>query len=259
MAFQQGDQDEAIVLYTEAARLFSLTHQPNASVLNNLAIVYRKQEKYDKAIELYNQSIQIKLSQGDTLGAANSYMNLALLYSKLDLSAQALDAANRAIIIYKRLDLDSYTAWAELSLGDIFFDLDKLDEADSHFQEALRYYSQHQHESYYYHTLHSLGKLAAKKQSWPEAEQYYTQALGLARKKEQLEDIHLIARGLSQVLFKQGKRASAFRLLDEALALKDTLVKQNRLELMEEMQARFELVKKTISYASRNWKLSEGR
>ncbi len=54
--------------------------QLKAAVLNNIALVYDKQHKYPKAIDLYKQSLIIKEEIHDIAGVGGTHLNLGALY-----------------------------------------------------------------------------------------------------------------------------------------------------------------------------------
>ena len=52
-----GDTDQALVQYKRAADFLNQVNQPNSRLFHNIAIIYRKQEKYARAKEYYLHSL----------------------------------------------------------------------------------------------------------------------------------------------------------------------------------------------------------
>ena len=77
-----GQPGSALQLYIEAeemARLAGL-EEKHAILLNNLGAIYRRLNRYDDAIRIYQQSLSLRKEHLDTMGIANNYHNLAAAY-----------------------------------------------------------------------------------------------------------------------------------------------------------------------------------
>lgn len=79
----QGNNIAAIDQYLEVERMFkSLGDERRLSRLyNNLGSIYRKTEQFDAAVQVYENSLEIKKKLNDARGILNTSINLALLYS----------------------------------------------------------------------------------------------------------------------------------------------------------------------------------
>eukprot|EP01012_Entosiphon_sulcatum_P025010 TRINITY_DN3027_c0_g1_i21.p2 TRINITY_DN3027_c0_g1~~TRINITY_DN3027_c0_g1_i21.p2 ORF type:complete len:111 (-),score=12.23 TRINITY_DN3027_c0_g1_i21:22-354(-) len=64
-----------------------------AQTLNNLANVHNARGQYDKAVELYEQSLATKNELGDEHGAANTLGNLAGVYQSRGQYDKAVELA----------------------------------------------------------------------------------------------------------------------------------------------------------------------
>ncbi len=84
--YTSGNYDEAIKVFEKAKmaaeKEFGKKHSNYASVCNNLAVVYRIQDLYDKAEKLHIEAkeIHFEILPQDSLGYAESCDNLAALY-----------------------------------------------------------------------------------------------------------------------------------------------------------------------------------
>lgn len=101
---KNGELELAVEAYTKAIRhkkytLF-FTHAP--SVYNNLGQVYLQQAEYDKAIETFENVIEI---QPDAIQA---YINLATTYLKQNRPDQAIKSCKRALQIAPNTALTHY-------------------------------------------------------------------------------------------------------------------------------------------------------
>ncbi|MFN0216866.1 MAG: tetratricopeptide repeat protein, partial [Saprospiraceae bacterium] len=74
-----GDQDKSLQNYLAAYEIYKRTGMSEnlSKVLNNIGIVYRMQGKYERAKEIYEESLSLKQQLKDSLGMATAYQNLA--------------------------------------------------------------------------------------------------------------------------------------------------------------------------------------
>lgn len=241
LQFYLGNEDQALSHYQQAAAGFDQVGQPNAALFNNMAIIYRKQEKYESAFDLYERSFDLKQKASDSLGMAATLMNLGLLQGYLGDSTQALKYELQALALYESLGREADVASTQVALGNIYLNLGQLDEAEQFLTQAYTHLRDYPESEYYYMALYDLGEVAADRKDWPGATAYYQQALTAVRANNRTTDIQIISKKLSRALHQQGKDAEAWPLLWESLTLKDTLTRSERLALTEEMQARFEV------------------
>lgn len=84
--YYQGIQDQALAHYQEGLDLSErVNYLEGAShALNNMAVIYRQQRNFKRALEVHQKSLTIKTSQSDTVGMINSHYNLGLLHSYLN-------------------------------------------------------------------------------------------------------------------------------------------------------------------------------
>ena len=97
---QQGNFPLAVEYYTKALLIFDSLDNGDkgvkANTLNNLGNLYIDQGKLKKALNCFNQSIEMHEKEGNKYGLASSYMNVGTLYmfeDSLDLAKQYFDKA----------------------------------------------------------------------------------------------------------------------------------------------------------------------
>ena len=98
LALAQKYLNQAIVLQTQFQQQDAL-----ANSLNNLAVLYEYQGRYNDAEPLYLQSLDIRKRQlgDDHPSVATSLNNLALLYESQGKYSEAEDLAKQALVIYQ--------------------------------------------------------------------------------------------------------------------------------------------------------------
>jgi signal transduction histidine kinase len=106
--FHLRDSEKALHYYTLAAGYNQQTKNlmVEADILNNMAMVYRRQERFDKSIDIFNQAIDIRLEHfpGDIKRLGHCYSNLA----EAELNSNKIEDAMRhfinAVECYNKLE-----------------------------------------------------------------------------------------------------------------------------------------------------------
>jgi len=241
-----GDLDQALQSYFSAYKIFKAQNlQKNLSkVLNNIGLVYRQQGKRDRAEAIYKESLAIKRELRDTLGMAASYQNLAAVLSTSNREAEMLEYLHRALEIYEHLGRTADAAGCYSLLGQIYFNLGRLDEAQKSLLKAKAQYDKKPSSEYSPNLYRILGNVADAEGSPELAEVYLLEAAKWARLFGQKEKLGDILNDLSRTQHRLGKHHAAYLSLRASATLRDSLTEKNRMVLMEEMQAKFEVAQK---------------
>lgn len=124
-----GDSNAAVAWYNTCAQWWE-SHpgfdQEYAKVLNNMAIIYRQEERYAEAISAYKQSIAIKRRMGQDESVATSLSNLGLAYSKVDSTNQSIRCFEEALTYFIRVKDTLDIAHVRMNLGNALVDEGKL-------------------------------------------------------------------------------------------------------------------------------------
>lgn len=241
-----GNLDRSLQNFLAAYDIYKTTgHTESLSkVLNNIGIVYRTQGKYERAEAIYKESLSIKEQLQDTLGMAAAYQNLAALYSTVNRHEEAIFNARKALSIYGKMDRPHDIAGCHSLLGQVFYNFGNFKEAKSELQKAIVGYGAEPNVEYSPSTYQLLGTIASKEKDYPSAEKYLSTGIQLARQFGQRERVFEILKERAKVENAMGKHAAAYLSLQEAFLLRDSVVEKSRLELMEEMQTKFDVAQK---------------
>jgi len=243
---RSGKWDEALKNYFDAYEIYNHygEKQSLSRTLNNIAIIYRSQGQYEESIEFYNQSLDLKKALGDSKGLANTYQNLGLLYSYTGQMESAIDNLILALEYFEKLGFESDIAHCYSALGTIYLNLGCYEEAQGPLDKAQAYYRNNPEPVKAAYTLFSLGSLAYAYGKLEEAERYLVESLQYSRQAGQQKNANEIYLKLAAVQSELGNYQQAFQAMDKAYLLQDSLKEDKRLELMEEMQAKFDVVEK---------------
>ena len=239
--YSLGDDDQALQSYLAAAEKFAYIQQPNSRLYNNIAIIYRKQKKYDRAIEYYQESLKLKEAEQDHSGMAAVWFNLANLQLYQQDTTRAIFLAKQALTRYEQLKDVSNIAASHALLGSIYRRTQQIDSAKQELEAAWEYYEVHQEGGYFLICVSELAHLSAREEEWDKAEQYFQLAIQTAHEQQAKEELYALLREYGAALAQLGRTRAAYDSLNKSYALRENITETERLAMEEEMQARFEV------------------
>ncbi len=138
---QEGNNAEALKQYILSAQLQdSLVHDPikQATALANIGNIQYKMGNMDKAIR-YTQEAQLLALKND-FGKVLAYTSqqLGRIYRKQKKFNEALVEYKKALAAYLRMGMQKHAAETYLGIGNIYFDVSDLKEAQNQYTFALR-------------------------------------------------------------------------------------------------------------------------
>jgi len=108
--------------------------EDEGKALNNLGEIYQDQGNYDKALEYYNKSLQLR---SDPSSIAITYNNIATVYSAKGDNNKAVEYYKKAIEFAQKAGNYHGTAHDMLNLGDTYIDLKNFSSAQYYLQKGL--------------------------------------------------------------------------------------------------------------------------
>lgn len=152
-------------------------------LLNSMAMAFTYREMYDKALEYYYESLNMRKMDGDTTEILVALQNLGFIFYKLEDFSEANALSESVIKMAKYPRHDEQIAVAYLTIGSSFFDRRKYHEAAFNLRKAIKIDSERslmniraQLFQVYSHTLFNLGK--------PDSSRLYaTEAIRIARER----------------------------------------------------------------------------
>ena len=136
---QRGHIDQALDHYhrslAEAEKLRDSSG--TATVLNNLAAIYKDQGRIEEALAANERSLAIRKARKDQAGIATSLNNIGLILYDQGRIPEAMEHYADALRIYEQGDDAEGTATALHNIAGIYRDQGDLHEALAYFQRAL--------------------------------------------------------------------------------------------------------------------------
>lgn len=260
--------DMAIEYYQKALPIFEkFKYSPGiASIYNGMAVIYFDQRLYDKSLENHLKKLEMSRESGNLKEVGNTLNNIGNVYEKitydsllkimgpesedifirdntdkyLKMYSRALDYYNQSLKIRKDLNDRPGLIVTMGNIGILYMHAGKLDTA-MEYLEMTRTLSQEMNNiDELARALMRIGQICAYKYQYDTALRYLNQSLDYAKQmdiKALMQDIYGI---LSTLYEKKNDHYQALAYYKLYSAVKDSISKKETLNMMTEMQVKFE-------------------
>jgi signal transduction histidine kinase len=228
---------------------------------NNIADIYSRLEKYDKALEFAGKALPLFQSIGNKEGIAYNYNLEGTIYQYQNKWEKALTFFKLSLALRLNISDVAGAASSYINIGDCCLELDQPDSAYYYIQKGIEYYNKAGFANYGRSYI-SLGKYYTAKNNFPEAIKYLNEAAEKAKIMKSPDNIQKANELLHAIYFKQGEYKKAYEIQNLARKIGDTLRKSDyirkitTLELnyafeQQVRQKELEELKNKASYESR--------
>ncbi len=138
-AYRAGEYEEALEAFARARSLFSEAgdRSAEASVLNDMGVVYVQLEAWDKAQQALDSSLAIRQELTDRSGEAMTWGNMGMLYARQGDDEEAVKAYEQSIAIFRELGERGNEKAISRQLSKLKIQKGKFLDALSDYQEDL--------------------------------------------------------------------------------------------------------------------------
>ncbi|WP_339381580.1 CHAT domain-containing protein [Brasilonema bromeliae] len=109
-----------------------------ATILDNIGVVYSKIGQPQKALEFYNQALPITRAVGDHAGEAATLNNIAAVYSQIGQPQKALEFLNQALPIRQAVGDHAGEAATLSNIGAVYSQIGQPQKAATNLEQAVR-------------------------------------------------------------------------------------------------------------------------
>ena len=231
---------------------------------NNIADIYSRLEKYDKALEFTDLALPIFQSKNNKNGIAYNLNLKGTIYQNLKNWSQASKYFKQSLDLRLKLNDKAGAASSYINIGDCFLELNMPDSALAYFNKGIKFYDKAGFTNYGRSYI-SLGKYYAAKKNYREAINYLEEAIVKAKLTKTPDNILRANEVLHKVYYKLKDYKNAYeiqtlaRIADDTLRKSDYIRKITTLELnyafeKQVKQKEIEDIRKKASYESHLFK-----
>jgi len=212
-------------------RILSIAEKPQCTLEiayanNNIADIYSRLEKYDKALEFTGKALPLFQSISNEEGIAYNFNLNGTVYQNLKEWDEALKFFKLSLGLRLKIKDISGAASSFINIGDCCLELNQPDSAYFYFKKGIEFYDKAGF-SNYGRSYISLGKYYAAKKNYPEAIKYLKEALDKAMLMKSPENIQKAYDVLHNIYFDQREYKKAYEIQSLARIIGDTLHKSD--------------------------------
>ncbi|MFK7907728.1 MAG: tetratricopeptide repeat protein [Chitinophagales bacterium] len=205
--------------------------------------MYFQQQNYEEAKKHYEEALQIWKSIDYQNGYYRCYAALGSIYSKLDDVERALQYSLVALELAEKLQNPAGIGYTLHTVGENYRECGDYDIANEHFQRSLKKMLEIEDKNGQIIVLEAIGNLYLIQNNTQQSLKSLTSALQLAEEigaSPRLQELYLsIAKNYDST----GNTEKAFAYKEKHIQLKNSLMDENDLELINQMQINYKLEK----------------
>ncbi len=227
--WQQGEYDDGIQILDKAYNIArEINNKPlEARVLNNYGYIYRDTGDLANALSCFESALKINEALNDELAMSINLASIAYLNYDLEDYDTALEFGLKSLPIFEKANDIHRLVYHYQMLGNMYFKLQKLDDAFRYFEEAFRRTEPEM--AMHIMAVSSLGKVYYKKKDFENARTYLKQALEESRKMKNVE-VQIISHFYLGCLYMdENNYQSARKELESALHIADEYMRRHDL------------------------------
>ncbi|MCO5266676.1 MAG: tetratricopeptide repeat-containing sensor histidine kinase [Lentimicrobium sp.] len=242
-AWFMGLYDNAIEYYQKSLTIARKLEDSRlcAYNLNNLGMVNTYLKNYTKAIENYTESAKIIKETGDTIEFAKIENNIAELNMLMGKPEEALQQYLAVLNIIKNSNEKVFLIWLYNDIGNIYNLQGKYTSALTYFYKALVLSNKTDNHLGKSKSMNHLGEVYLKQKKYDKAGEYLINGLKYARETHANEYINDAYRNISEYYAKINNHQTALYYYQLHKALSDSILNDNKIRTIVEMQARYNL------------------
>ena len=242
--------NQAISLFEKHNELIGLAraYSLKALTLGRLNKDKERIEYLEKAKEIYT-----KLNDKD--GLSNIYLNIANAYIDNGKYIQALSVLEERAKLNLKEDGSSF--YVEIYYGNIYYNLDQIEEAIKHYKKSVLIAHQYKMLDSEITGLTHLAESFQKQKNIPEAKSYYFQALDLAKQSHLMVEEADALKGMTDLYETEQDYKNAFTSLKQYKKIQDSIFNIEKIKNINEIENKLQLTEKEKIIAEQSLSLEK--
>lgn len=195
----------------------------NMRVLERLAMAYYNRNKFQKAIAILNEAIQMARTRKDLKQEAALRGHFGLVFMKMGDKEKALDYTREAIRLFYELDEMVSAARFGANLGTIYYYQNRYPEALEAYQEALKVATEIGDVNFHTKMLINSGSIYTIMGDYEKALRLYQQALVTARSNLNKKWEAIVLNNIGNIYATVGRHQEALGYFEDAFHLNEEI------------------------------------
>ena len=217
--------DAALKSWQQALGLYRQINDrgSEASVLNNLGLIYKSLGDYPQAMEYYQQSLVISRQLKDRLSEARTLGNLGVIYARLGNYPKAIEYQQQRLTVARELKDRLSEGQALGNLGLVYNSLGNYPQAIASYQQSLAIARELKNRLGEANALGNLGNTYESLGNYPQAIAFHQQCLAIVREIKYLSGEEKTLSNLGNAYHSLGNYAKAIEYHQQSLTIAQAL------------------------------------
>lgn len=242
----KGVPDSALIYFLEAIQIQEeLKDSVGLSFsFNNMGLMYYAQYDYPSALKYLNKSLSIDKLINDDESAAGSMINIGIIYTYLDSLNQSAVLYEEAYQLYEKLNNERGMITALSNMGKVYFAQKEYQKALINYLKVEEFYKNQEVNAEAESSIYnSLANTYLKLAQYSQALTYANKDLEVCLEANLLNKKQFAYETLNEIYKAQGNYEKAHEYLKKYTDLRDSILSENRTQVIEEMQTKYETEK----------------
>jgi two-component sensor histidine kinase len=212
---------------------------------NNIGLVYRARKDYSNAISYYLKSLAIKKELADSAGQLNSLMNIGSSYQYQRKYDSSRFYGLQTLSLSRQINKPKDEVNSLANLGVACAGLQQWQQSEKYLQDALAKAILLGYKEPLYGIYEGLGTVELNKKDYKKAIEWFNKGVVLASDSKRKEMLANYYQSLSDCYEKTGDYNLAYNFMKNSESIKDSLLNEENLRQLNEMNTVYETSKKT--------------
>ncbi|MEM6830444.1 MAG: tetratricopeptide repeat protein [Bacteroidota bacterium] len=220
--------------------------------LRDLGTIFYRIGDYRKAEEYFQRSIESAKRSHDLVSVASAQEGLGVVYNETDQLPKAIKLLSFASHTFDSLGMITSSLTAKIAIGDIYLKQQRYDLASTIFQACLTILDDLGTENNKPHLYNQLAKVSMETASLSDALRYRKLAVASGLKTFDREELKEAYKGLSETYDALNQPIQAYQFIKQYYRYKDSLINEENLKTINQLQIQYETEKKEQQITSLN-------
>lgn len=240
LEYGSGNFTESEIYFKEALEIYKKSNivSGQATVLNNLASLYRDKGDYTQATEYYLKSLKIKEDLNDKKGIVNTLNNLANLHVANGHTETAQKYYNQARDIAEQTKNPESLAITYSNLANVYFDANDVEKSYQYDTLALYYRKKTGDKSGIAISLHNISSYFNSKKNYEMAMKYVDEALKIKAELGDKQGTCVSKAEKGTIFLNMHQPDSSIKYINEALSIAKNLSLKKRIAVCYQNMAK---------------------
>lgn len=220
-----GSYEKALELYLESLAISKRNNDSisQSKTLNNIGIIYYDWGDMEQSLDYYMQSFRLDSAMGNVLGESQTLNNIAIIYDETGEDEKALEVYQRSLDFAREVEDYYQIAVAYSNIGGVYLEEKDFVKADTFYRRTLENYQRDRSVIGIAETYILLGDLYSERGQYEEALDYFRRGLEIVIPRNLTWSILNAYQSLETLYKKRGDHKKAYEYLKKYHKINDSI------------------------------------